>query len=219
VAKATPVLEHLESIIKGELSELKPERIDTRSTLGLQHYSDWIFSFNFKCLMEVPPITLFELRHSLDPYSELSRDSLLEKVCFLTAAYFCIATETAYLSPAAEHGRWLGLSLQVAQDLLPQECPLLEHVRNMCIRAKLGRSNTTGRREAIGWGRETELVRSQGIRKKSKSPEREKLLRSLTMRKSASAISGRERPATVSTLHKQRFLSKSPFARRTHLNN
>lgn len=213
------MLEHLESIIKGELSELKPERIDTRSTLGLQHYSDWIFSFNFKRLMEVPPITLFELRHSLDPYSELSRDSLLEKVCFLTAAYFCIATETAYLSPAAEHGRWLGLSLQVAQDLLPQECPLLEHVRSMCIRAKLGRSNTTGRREAIGWGRETELARSQGTRKKSKSPEREKLLRSLTMRKSASAISGRERPATVSTLHKQRFLSKSPFARRTHPNN
>jgi hypothetical protein len=220
VEKATPVLQHLEFLTKGHISEAKPPRIDTRSTLGLQHYSDWIFSFNFKRIMEITPITLFELRHSLDPYSELSRDLLLEKVCFLSAAYFCIATETAFATPNADNGNWLEISLKVAQDLLPQECPLLEHIKNACGRGKVqgtGRSSShrATRRGEIGWEREEKLARSLGVRKETRSPMREKLLESLKMKKSASAITGRERSPTVSITTKRRILSKSPFARRT----
>lgn len=215
VEKAVPVLHYLEEVIKGHGSETKPQRIETRSVLGIQRYSDWIFSLSFPHLIQISPITLFELQHSLEPFTELSRDLLLEKVCYLTAAYYCISTETAFVSPSSpDSQKWLALSVQVAEDLLPQECPLLEHIQSSFSRLnpqKLTPAIKSSRKDLHHLSEKPGFMRSQILHRVSKTPERETLLRSLKITKSATAITSRERHSTVV---KRRPASKSPISRR-----
>lgn len=72
--------------------------------------------------------------------SQLSRDSFIEKVSILAAAYFCVSTEIRFIlqlqedptfipsekEPESEF--WHSKSLEIAISLLPSDCPLVNHI-------------------------------------------------------------------------------------------
>jgi len=137
VRKASPLLEVLESRI---LSKPRPTgqpvtKLELRSALGVQHYSDWIYTYNMTELMRVQPLTLYELKNCLDTYTEIGRDMMLDKACLLVAGYFCTATELRLLLGDEDRGRLKeaqtlhSKALQIARDALPLEAPLLGHVQ------------------------------------------------------------------------------------------
>ena len=136
VKKVLPLLEVLEArILSKPRQGGTPVKLELRSALGVQHYSDWIYTYNMSELMRVQPLTLYELKNTLETYAELGRDMMLDKVCLLVAGYFCTATELRLLTNEDEkvqrkeaqnlHAK----ALQVARDALPLEAPLLGHVQ------------------------------------------------------------------------------------------
>ena len=135
VAKAFPVLRLLQARIRSQpIDAATPiPRLELRSALGVQHYDDWVYSVNIGDIMHIQPLTMFELKSSLEPFAELTRDFLLDKVCLLLVSYYCLATELRCL-----YGRermlqahdYHSKALQIAKDLFPVECPLTEHLRS-----------------------------------------------------------------------------------------
>lgn len=137
VKKAFPLLEVLESRI---LSKPRPAgqpatKLELRSALGVQHYSDWIYTYNMSELMRIQPLTLYELKNSLETYTEIGRDMMLDKICLLVAGYFCTATELRLLLGGESREKLKeaqilhAKALQIARDALPLEAPLLGHVQ------------------------------------------------------------------------------------------
>lgn len=144
VQKTFPVLESLVQRLgpKRQGAVLKPPKLDLRSVLGVQHYNDWIYSYNIGDLMVVEPLEMAELKSNMGLQVELTRDMMLDKVCLLAVAYFCVATEIRFLNN--QHGAsgtkqregeiWHAKALQVVKDFLPLECPLANHVKQSFTR-------------------------------------------------------------------------------------
>jgi len=133
VLKASPVLQLLQARLHSQpIDSARTPRLELRSALGVQHYDDWVYSVNIIDIVLIQPLTVFELKSSLEPFAELTRDFLLDKVCLLLASFYCLATELRLL-----YGRerllqahdYHSKALQLAKDLLPVECPLTEHLR------------------------------------------------------------------------------------------
>lgn len=133
VLKASPALQLLQARLHSQpVDSAKTPRLELRSALGVQHYDDWVYSINISDIMLIQPLTVFELKSDLEPFAELTRDFLLDKVCLLLVSYYCLATELRLL-----YGRerllqahdYHSKALQIAKDLLPVECPLTEHLR------------------------------------------------------------------------------------------
>lgn len=132
---AKPILEYLDAKMKGKATTDKPPKISTRSTLGVQRYTDWIYSIRVEDLMQLEPLTIQDIQTVGDPLMELSRDKLIEKVCKLVGAYYCVAKELRLSSgqstaKAREAQLWHYRSLEIAQELLPRECVLVENLRS-----------------------------------------------------------------------------------------
>ena len=70
---------------------------------------------------------------------ELSREFILEKMCFLAVSYFCMGTEYRFLHQLKEKIQdqtferkdseyWHGKAVEVAITFLPSESPLVSHI-------------------------------------------------------------------------------------------
>jgi len=138
ISKAMPAIEYVFNKASGKTDKKpgKPLKIDMRSVLGVQHYNDWIHSYNIGDLMTIEPITLQEIKISNGIIGELSKDSIFENVCLIVVTYFCIATEIRFIC-SAEHSElkvvesqvWHFRALDIAKALLPKESPLLSHIK------------------------------------------------------------------------------------------
>ncbi len=112
-------------------------RIDMRNLFGFLESNEWVGNLNIGNIMQISPLTLQDVLATCDREIELSRESLLEKIALLTAAYFCVSTEKRFLSQDTGgkeglEGRqsefWHGKALELACCFLPPECPLVGHI-------------------------------------------------------------------------------------------
>lgn len=107
-----------------------------RTVLGVQNYAEWIYTYDISDVMRIEPTTIEQLKHCFGVEIELTQTLLLEKVCLLAAACFCIASETRFITSAAGSTQrrdlarsWHLKSVYVADDFLPLECPLAAHIK------------------------------------------------------------------------------------------
>lgn len=71
---------------------------------------------------------------------ELSRDSFIAKIAFLSVSYFCYSTEIRFIIQMKEEPNWdvaqkqkeseywHAKALEISCSFLPGECPLLNHI-------------------------------------------------------------------------------------------
>lgn len=70
---------------------------DMKNILGYLNQNEWIFSLNIGNIMQVAPLTLQDFLSSNSLHVELTREYVLEKICFLCVGYFCLGTEFRFL--------------------------------------------------------------------------------------------------------------------------
>lgn len=104
--------------------------------LGLKSQDDWIFNFNIGNIMHLSPINFDDLNKvNIDIVNELSKDQMLEKLLYLTTAYFCIGTEVRFLSNIDETifdkhdgDMYHSKAMHICSTFLPLGCPMVEHI-------------------------------------------------------------------------------------------
>jgi hypothetical protein len=67
-----------------------------KNILGYLNQSEWVYSLNIG-IMQISPLTLQDFMSSSALVVELTREYILEKICFLCVSYFCIGTEFRFL--------------------------------------------------------------------------------------------------------------------------
>ena len=70
---------------------------DMKNLLGYLNQSEWIYSLNIGNIMQVAPLTLPDFLSTNSLSVELTREYVLEKICFLCVSYFCLGTEFRFL--------------------------------------------------------------------------------------------------------------------------
>lgn len=70
---------------------------DMKNILGYLNQNEWVFSLNIGNIMQISPLTLQDFMSCNGLVIELSREFILEKICFLCVSYFCIGTEFRFL--------------------------------------------------------------------------------------------------------------------------
>jgi len=68
-----------------------------RTLLGYLNQNEWLFLLNIGNIMQVSPLTVQDLYAFNSVETELTRDSILEKISFLAVSYFCISTELRFI--------------------------------------------------------------------------------------------------------------------------
>ena len=144
VLKTFPILESLIQRLgpKKKSAVPKAPRLDMRSVLGVQHYNDWIYSYNISDLMVIDPMELGEFDNDMGLQAELTKDIMLEKLSMLSVAYFCVASEIRIIHSQnggnavkeKEGKAWHAKALQLVKDFLPLECPLAAHIKQSYVR-------------------------------------------------------------------------------------
>ena len=71
---------------------------DMKNILGYLNQNEWIYSLNIGNIMQIAPLTLTDFLSVSSLTVELSREYVLEKLCFLCVSYFCIGTEFRFLA-------------------------------------------------------------------------------------------------------------------------
>lgn len=64
------------------------DKVDMRNLLGYLNQSDWIWSLNIGNIMQISPLTMQDIYTTSSIEYELSRELVLEKICFLAVSYF-----------------------------------------------------------------------------------------------------------------------------------
>jgi hypothetical protein len=112
---------------------------DMKNILGYLNQNEWIYSLNIGNIMQIAPLTLTDFMTATAPVIELTREYLLEKMCFLCVSYFCIGTEFRFLHQLNEtimgvsyqrkdSEYWHGKAVELAISFLPSESPLVSHI-------------------------------------------------------------------------------------------
>lgn len=112
---------------------------DMKNILGYLNQNEWIYSLNIGNIMQVAPLTLQDFLSANALAVELTREYVLEKVCFLCVSYFCLGTEFRFLHQQNEVIQgvtylrkdsefWHGKAVELAISFLPSESPLVSHV-------------------------------------------------------------------------------------------
>jgi hypothetical protein len=70
---------------------------DMKNLLGYLNQNEWIFSLNIGNIMQIAPLTMQDFMSVASFELELSREYVLEKLCFLAVSYFCMGTEFRFL--------------------------------------------------------------------------------------------------------------------------
>jgi tetratricopeptide (TPR) repeat protein len=116
------------------------DKVDMRNLLGYLNQSDWIWSLNIGNIMQISPLTMQDIYTTSSMEYELSRELVLEKICFLAVSYFCVSTELRFIVQMKEDTSvdpvvkrkeseyFHGKALEVACSFLPSECPLVNHI-------------------------------------------------------------------------------------------
>jgi len=112
---------------------------DMKNILGYLNQSEWVYSLNIGNIMQISPLTLQDFMSCTSLQMELSREFILEKLCFLSVSYFCLGTEYRFLHQLQEvlgehiytrrdSEYWHGKAVEMAISFLPSESPLVSHI-------------------------------------------------------------------------------------------
>lgn len=121
--------------LSGKISKFPTNcrKIVQRTSLGVLHYTDWVFSFTINDILDIKPLKYFEVKNNHTFLAELSKDFMLEKVCLMLSSCYLIATETRLLDDPNEVKKakgWHQKAVEIGLVLLPQETPLLQHIKS-----------------------------------------------------------------------------------------
>ena len=109
------------------------DKVDMRNLLGYLNQSDWIWSLNIGNIMQISPLTMQDIYTTSSMEYELSRELVLEKICFLAVSYFCVSTELRFIVQMKEDTSvdpilkrkeseyFHGKALEIACSFLPSE--------------------------------------------------------------------------------------------------
>mmetsp|Transcript_3324 Transcript_3324/g.6891 ORF Transcript_3324/g.6891 Transcript_3324/m.6891 type:complete len:573 (-) Transcript_3324:20-1738(-) len=129
--RAFGMAQYLDSFISGKTSkgEVEAKFYPAKS-------ADWIMHFNIGDMMSIKPISLNELCKTQTMLAELTTDAMLDKALLMIISYFCIATELRFkfsqdkhLKKLKEGQAWHLQSIDIAKDLLPRDCALMDHLK------------------------------------------------------------------------------------------
>jgi hypothetical protein len=120
--------------ISGRLSQFPAicSPIIQRTSLGVRHFTDWIYSFSINDLFELKPLKFFEVKNAHTFEAELSKDYMLEKVCLLVSTCYLVATESRIIDDQdiqVKAKEWHARAVCIGINLLPLETPVLQHIR------------------------------------------------------------------------------------------
>ena len=103
--------------------------------LNIYAGEDWVQYYNIGNIMIIQPVLLTDWMSPAQLKSELSCAKVLEKICILSANYFCIAAEHRFISSGRSSTpdflaskEWHDKALAIGRCFLPKKCPLLVHV-------------------------------------------------------------------------------------------
>ena len=110
-----------------------------KNLLGYLNQSEWVYSLNIGNIMQISPLTLQDFLSCTSIQLELSREFILEKLCFLAVSYFCMGTEYRFLHQLKDKIQdqsferkdseyWHGKAVEMAISFLPSESPLVSHI-------------------------------------------------------------------------------------------
>ena len=128
-------LEQCLSFLSGTMTRFPTNchKIIQRTSLGVLHFTDWIYSFTINDLLDIKPLKYFEVKNSETFASEFSKDLMLQKICLLVTSCYLIATESRLLEEENEVKKaksWHLRAVDLGSALLPIETPLLQHVKS-----------------------------------------------------------------------------------------
>lgn len=138
VSRAKAVFEYLHSRLIVE-TDARPPELTSRSALGVLDYTSSIFTADIASISMIQPSLISSLSINLSFKREFSQESLTDTVRSMQAVlaigvYYCLATELHYAAPEVKQYDAEGKSLhrrilEVAEDLLPTESPLVEYLK------------------------------------------------------------------------------------------
>ena len=76
--------------------------VNMKALLGYLNQSEWLYLLNIGNIMQITPLTIHDLYSEQTIDIEFSRDSILEKICYLAISYFCVSTELRFLVSGKE---------------------------------------------------------------------------------------------------------------------
>lgn len=128
------ILQNCLDFLSGKNSTIpSTQTIIQRTSLGVLHYTDWIYSFSIDSLLDLSPLKYFELKNSHSFTAEFSKNYMLEKVCLLMFTCYLVATETRFMRDPIEKQKakgWHSRAVDIGLALLPLESPILQHIKS-----------------------------------------------------------------------------------------
>lgn len=161
-------------------------KIIQRSSLGVLHYTDWVYSFTINDILDIKPLKYFEIRNCHTFVAEVSKDLMLEKICLLMVSCYLIATESR-LSPNEETVKkaklWHTRGLEIGSKLMPLETPLFQHIKSsyekhyptLLPKPKTSKSKTAAKEGRIQFGKSRTPLRP-------KTPGQRKIIKNLELK-------------------------------------
>jgi hypothetical protein len=70
---------------------------DMKTILGYLNQGEWTTGLSIGSIMQLQPINLKEMLESGKNELELTRDSFIQKIAYLSVAYFCYSTEIRFI--------------------------------------------------------------------------------------------------------------------------
>lgn len=165
--------------LSGKIPSFPPNctRIIQRSSLGVVHFTDWIYSFTMNDILDIKPLRFFEIKNTHTFIAEISKDFMLEKICLLLSSCYLIATETRLLDDPVEvkkAKKWHLKAVEIGSVLIPLETPLFQHIKASFDKhyppvvhvTKVSKSKTPVKAGRIPAGKNKQAPRPKGVQRK-----------------------------------------------------
>ncbi|CAI2382596.1 unnamed protein product [Moneuplotes crassus] len=130
----------------------KTFKINERNLLGVKSPQGWIYNLNIGNIMHLQPVDFDQMHLSFKPENvvkktnqELNKDIILEKIVYVTVAYFCVGTEYRFLNSKIDpdkYGKkdseiWHAKALHICSTFMPPNSPLVKHITKSYIKHHL----------------------------------------------------------------------------------
>lgn len=138
-----------------EISKLKQDKsykVNERNALGVKSSEGWIYNLNIGNIMHLAPMDFDEMHLSFLPEnlkqktnSELNKDIIIEKIVYITVAYFWVGTEYRFLNSKVDSEVyekkdseiWHAKALHIWSTFIPSNSPLVKHITKSYIKHHL----------------------------------------------------------------------------------
>lgn len=128
----SPALRSLSNFMKnGKIIEINK----IPSVLGVKGTSEWAQKVTLADILLMQSMEIGDLRDSISPQSEFTKDYLIMKICLFGASYFCHSTELQFLRMEKEEAQaYHEKALNLLSGFIPVESPLFTHIKDTYYR-------------------------------------------------------------------------------------